>query len=177
MTTERRNRARELRRTEGASIKDIGRRVGAAQSSISRWVRDVELTEEQRAILVERAHDGHVKGRTMNAAMQREARALAQQSGRELAQRGDPMHVAGCMLYWAEGGKARNQIRFSNSDPEMIRFFVSFLKAYFDLENSEIRITCNLFADHLERQREIERFWLETAGVPESCLCASTVNV
>src|SRR5205085_11928601 len=40
----------------------------------------------------------------------------------------------------------------------------------------QIRITCNLFVDHLARQREIERFWLETAGVPASSLCRSTVN-
>jgi hypothetical protein len=80
------------------------------------------------------------------------------------------------MLYWAEGSRQRNQARFTNSDPEMVRLFVSFLRTYFDLEDSEIRITCNLFADHLERQHEIEQFWLDVAGLPASCLCTSTVN-
>ena len=81
------------------------------------------------------------------------------------------------MLYWAEGGKQRNQVRFSNSDPEMVRIFVSFLKLYFDLRDADIRLMCNLFADHLERQWEIEQFWLDTAGLPRECLCKSTVNV
>jgi hypothetical protein len=27
------------------------------------------------------------------------------------------------------------------------------------------------------RQREIERFWLDIAGLPETCLCKSSVNV
>jgi hypothetical protein len=40
-----------------------------------------------------------------------------------------------------------------------------------------LRVTCNLFADHLMRQREIERFWLDIAGLPETCLCKSSVNV
>jgi transposase-like protein len=177
MKTEQRELARLLRRTEGASIKEIARRIGAAQSSISRWVRDVELSDEQKAALVRRAYDGHVKGRTITSALRREARCLAQEEGRELARAGNAFHFAGCMLYWAEGAKARNQLRFSNSDPEMVRFFVSFLRAYFDLRDPDIRMTCNLFADHLRRQQEIERFWLEVAGLPPECLCKSTVNV
>lgn len=81
------------------------------------------------------------------------------------------------MLYWAEGTKNRNQVRFSNSDPEMARFFVGFLRTYFDLADEHMRITCHLFADHLERQREIEQFWLDTLGLPNSCLCKSILNV
>jgi transposase-like protein len=118
MKTKQRELARQLRETEGASIKQIAHRIGAAQSSISRWVRDVELSEEQKPVLVRRAYDGHVKGRTINATLRREARRLAQEEGRELARAGDAFHAAGCMLYWAEGAKVRNQLRLSNSDPE-----------------------------------------------------------
>jgi hypothetical protein len=45
------------------------------------------------------------------------------------------------------------------------------------LSNADIRITCDLFADHVDRQREVEQFWLDVAGVPRSSLCRSTVNV
>jgi hypothetical protein len=45
-----------------------------------------------------------------------------------------------------------------NSDPEMARFFVKFLRTYFNLKDENIKITCNIFADHVERQREIETF-------------------
>jgi len=80
------------------------------------------------------------------------------------------------MLYGAEGEKDRNALRFYNSDPEMVRFFVLFLKTYFDLQDEEIRITCNLFADHVQRQREIEQFWLDVAQLPECSLGKSYVN-
>jgi hypothetical protein len=59
----------------------------------------------------------------------------------------------------------------------MIRFFSRFLRRCFELDDEAIRLTCNLFADHLERQRDIESFWLETAGLPPTCLCKSSVNV
>ena len=81
------------------------------------------------------------------------------------------------MLYWAEGAKNRNQIRFTNSDPEMARFFVKFLRTYFNLDDAAIKVTCNLFADHVERQHEIEQFWLATLDLPPTSLCQSTVNV
>ena len=80
------------------------------------------------------------------------------------------------MLYWAEGSKSRNAVQFVNSDPAMVRLFGAFLRTYYELPDAAFRIDCNLFADHVERQYEIERFWLETLGLPRSCLRKSTVN-
>jgi AcrR family transcriptional regulator len=177
--TKERALARELRRTEGASIKDIARRVGVSVSSVSHWVRDIELTPEQHAALALRnvAYNRQMSGTWKQAARRRAERRSYQEKGRLLARGGDPLFVAGCMLYWAEGAKHRNSLRFTNSDPQMVRFFVRFLRECFDIDEEAIRVTCNLFADHLERQQEIEQFWLDLAGLPRTCLCKSTVNV
>jgi transposase-like protein len=175
--TQERELARQLRREDGASINEIARRTGAAKSSISRWVRDIQLTTEQHEALRLAAYNGQVKGRTMHAGLRREARKMAQEDGRMRAQQGDAFFVAGCMLYWAEGSKDRNRVEFTNSDPEMVRFFVRFLKTYWNLRDEQIRITCNLFADHVDKQREIEQYWLDLAHLPRRSLRRSTVNV
>jgi transcriptional regulator with XRE-family HTH domain len=179
MKTTERKWARKLRREEGLSIKEIARRVGVSPSSVSIWVRDIDLTQDQHAILRlhNRIYDGQIKGRAIAASHRRHERLAAQEGGRCLARVGDPDFVAGCMLYWAEGAKDRNQLRFSNSDPEMVRVFVSFLRKYFELPEGKIRLTCHLYADHEERQREIEAFWLTALDLPESTLCKSIVNV
>jgi transcriptional regulator with XRE-family HTH domain len=52
--TRERELARRIRRDEGASIKDIARRIGVSVSSVSLWVRDIELTPEQSAALAAR---------------------------------------------------------------------------------------------------------------------------
>jgi transcriptional regulator with XRE-family HTH domain len=174
--TAEREMARRIRREEGASINEIARRTGAAKSSISRWVRDIELTAEQRESLRLAAYIGNIKGRTMHAQLRREARVMAQEDGRMRAQQGDGLFMAGCMLYWAEGSKDRNRVEFTNSDPQMVGFFVRFLKTYWDLRDEDIRITCNLFADHLGKQRDIEQFWLDIAELPGESLRKSTVN-
>jgi transcriptional regulator with XRE-family HTH domain len=176
--TEERARARELRRSEGWSIKQIARELAVSRSSVSLWVRDIELTEAQRSALLERnpAFNRQNSGWLVVSARRREARLYAQREGRALARRGDALHIAGCMLHWAEGSKSRNALQFCNSDPEMVRFFVSFVRAYFPLRDEQIRVTCYLYADHEYRQRQIEQYRLDLLGLDRSSLCRSVVN-
>lgn len=94
-----------------------------------------------------------------------------------LARSNHPLHLAGCMLFWAEGDKCRNAVRMANSDPQILRLFVRFLRECYGAPDARISITCNLFADHLERQREIEQFWLDTLELPRTRLLPSIVNV
>lgn len=107
----------------------------------------------------------------------RTLRVAAQEEGRLYARCGDPLHAAGCMLFWAEGTKSRNTVQISNADPELLRFFVHFLREYFFVRDEEFHVTCHLFADHLERQLEIEQFWLDALNLPRACLSKSIVNV
>ena len=58
----------------------------------------------------------------------------------------------------------------------MVSFFLRFLRHCFDVPEHKIAVTCNLFADHLECQDEIEQYWLDLLRLPRSCLRKSTVN-
>jgi transcriptional regulator with XRE-family HTH domain len=111
MKTMKREQARELRRREGLSLKVIAGRLNVSVSSVSRWVRDIELSDEQKASLVLDVFNGHVKGRAIATAMHREARLMAQEEGRMLARRGDVLHTAGCMLYLGGGIQASKPAR------------------------------------------------------------------
>lgn len=110
MKTEERLLARQLR-AQGASVKEIERRLGVARSSVGRWVRDIRLNDEQRAALAARVTEGN------------------------------------------------------------------FLRDELGVPSDDITMRCQLFADHLERQLEIEDFWLRTCKLPRSSLRKSTVNV
>jgi transposase-like protein len=159
---------------EGRSIKEIARLLDVSPSSVSLWVRDLELTAHQRHYLDQRARFLRIEGRRE---YWRERRRTFQDHGRHLARQRDAFHAAGCMLYWAEGSKSRNVAQICNADPEVLRFFARFLRMYFDVSDDKFRVTCNLFADHIERQTEIERFWLRTLELPALSLCRSMVNV
>src|SRR5262245_22785319 len=73
--------------------------------------------------------------------------------------------------------KSRNVAQIFIAVPEVLRFFGRFVRTYFNVSDEKFRVTCNLFADHLERQREIEQFWLDTLELPRESLCRSIVNV
>jgi transposase-like protein len=178
MKTNERAEAARLRREEGRSVKEIAALLGVSRSSVSLWVRGIELTTKQQEALRDRnpVYNRQRSGWRANAALSRARRLASQEEGRRLAQSGGSRFASGCMLYWAEGAKARNAVRFTNSDPEMSRIFLAFLREYFDVSDDKVRISCNLFVDHEERQREIERFWLDTLDLPATSLCKTTVN-
>jgi hypothetical protein len=173
MRTVERLEARRLRSEEGASMKVIASRLRVSVSSVSLWVRDIELSPEQRAVLRNKVSGGS----SANAIAARRRRTLSQEGGRALVRDADPLFVAGIMLFWAEGAKARNEVSFVNSDPEVVRFFARFLRRFYRVPDERFRVACNLFADHLARQREIEQFWLDMLKLPPSCLRKSMVNV
>ena len=174
-----RDEARTLRREQGQSIKEIARAVGASTSSISRWVRDIELTTDQVGALRARNPilNGQMAGARVRVARARSLRQMAHAEGRAAALRGEPAHVAGCMLFWAEGSRNRNAVHFTNSDPQMVAFFARFIRRFFAPPDERMRVWCNLHADHAERLIEVEEFWLATVGLSRACLTRSTVNV
>jgi transcriptional regulator with XRE-family HTH domain len=175
MKTAEREEARRLRREEGRSVKELAALLGVSRSSISLWVRDVELTEDQRAAL-RRRMGGRIDGSRANSVRALERHREDQRTGRAAARRGDLLHAAGCMLYWAEGSRSRHAIEFVNSDPAMVVFFLRFLRTCFEVPDAKVRVTCNLFADHVEQQSAIERFWLNELRLPSTCLRKSAVN-
>jgi transposase-like protein len=178
MKTDERERARLMRLREGRSIKEIARLVGVATSTVSVWVRDIELTAEQHAALEQRnpVYNSQRNGWAANIERGRKRRRAHQEWGRSLARRRQAGYAAGCMLYWAEGAKARHQLRFANADPEAVAFFVAFLREHFCVADSALRLKCHLFADHEGRQEEVEQFWLDLLGLPRSALQKSYVN-
>jgi transcriptional regulator with XRE-family HTH domain len=179
LKTHERDQARTFRAERGYSIKQIASLLRVSTSSVSLWVRDIELTEEQHEALhgLNAAYNRQRKGQAVMSARRRAERRAYQEQGRALARLGDLNHATGCMLYWAEGSKDRNQVQFSNSDPDMVRTFVGFLRRYFDLTDEEIRLQCYLYADHVERQREVELYWLRVTQLPAASLRRSIVNV
>ena len=173
-----RDEARTLRREQGQSIKEIARAVGVAPSSVSRWVKDIELTPDQLAVLALRNPilNAQRNGARTRSAQARTKRLGAQADGRVAARSGNTVHAAACMLYWGEGSKSRNYVQLSNSDPAMVVFFLRFLREYFAVPNSRVRIQCNLHADDQQHVLEVEEYWLAALGLSRESLTKSIVN-
>jgi hypothetical protein len=170
--------ARKLRRELGLPVKEIARRVGVSVSSVSLWVRDVPLTPEQIAVLDARnpVRSGQRSGTTNNSRRRRQERRAAQEHGRVLARMAEPQFIAGCMLYWAEGAKSRNNVILANSDADLLDAFLRFLRTYFGVPDVKIAFSVNCFLRNGLTLTQIERWWLERLGLPRGSLRKAAVN-
>jgi transcriptional regulator with XRE-family HTH domain len=170
--------ARRLRRTEGLQLSAIATRLGVAKSSVSRWVRDVDLTPEQHARLRELnpRYNAQLRGQEGRSRSARAAREAAQRHGRELARGGDVLHAQGCMLYWAEGAKSRTTLAFTNSDADMVELFLRFLERCYGVNDEQIALVVNCHVPDGQGAGDVVAWWLRRLGLPASCARAPTVN-
>lgn len=171
--------ARRLRREKGLPIKRIAARLDVSPSSVLRWTADIELTEEQwkRNAQRERSNRESFGARAQVWSDKCRARRLRwQEEGRARAREGDPLHEAGCMLYWAEGSKRRNTLTFANSDVHMLRFFSRFLRDSLGVDPQDFRIRLNVYTNNGLSIEEIEDNWLRATGASRSCLRGHSLN-
>ena len=80
------------------------------------------------------------------------------------------------MLYWAEGGKTRNEVRLTNSDPDMIRLFLAFLRRYYGVTHDRVALSINCYLNNGLELEEVENWWLDQLGLPRSSLRRSHVG-
>jgi transcriptional regulator with XRE-family HTH domain len=162
--------ARILRK-KGLSVKDIARQIGVSKSTISVWTRDIVLTIEQLEDLRKSMLKGAELGRFRSAKLKREKRLatierlrnegiriLAKIDQRELL-------IAGLGLYWGEGSKKGREFSFCNSDPEMVKFFLIWLKNCFGIQAEDLKCSIGINHIHTGREEKVKNFWMQVLGV------------
>lgn len=166
---EERKKARQLRR-EGWGIVEIARELDVDKDTVSRWCRDLELTLAQRNSLIQSDPywENRQKGADSNKFNSLEKREKQQEQGRQEAQSGNILHLMGCMLYWGEGAKERNQIRFTNTDPNMIILFMRFLREEMGVSNDLISLRIMLHSEDEKEQQRIRKYWLNLLELSEN---------
>ena len=161
--------------------KRIAARLGVSPASAYAWTRDIELTEEQKEVNL-RGPRGPLNPEDVRrraeawAARCRKRRAASQREGRVAARRSEPLHLAGCMLYWAEGSKGRNAIQFTNSDPRMAAFFRRFLVEALGIAPEDIHLSINVYTNNGMGIEQIERYWLDVLELPTSSVRGHMLN-
>jgi hypothetical protein len=156
-----RQQARQLRRT-GLPLAEIAARLGVAKSSVSLWVRDVEF-QPLPPVTRGRRRAPNALQRRRQAEIDRLVTEGRVRIGR-LSER--EFLVAGVALYAGEGSKSDGSVLFANSDPRMILFFCSWLRHFFPIDESRLRVRLYLHQG-LDLAAAMV-FWSELTGIPES---------
>ena len=156
-----RQQARRLRRT-GLPLAEIATRLGVSKSSVSLWVRDVEFEPPVRPVRGRR-RDPNALQRRKQAEIER---LLAEGRVRIGALTEREFLVAGVALYAGEGTKGDGTVRFANSDPRMIMFFCCWLRRFFEIDESRLRL-CLYLHQGLDLAAAIA-YWSSLTGIPPS---------
>ena len=167
-----RQEARRLRKEKGLPISEIAKKLSVAKSSVSLWVRDIELTEEQNAILLSKnpVFNHQCLGGKIRKENALKIREGFQKDGRKMARSGNLDFVSLCMLYWAEGNKSRCVAGISNTDVNLLRMVVSAMKRHFGLSNDDFSIIIQWYSNNGLSLNEIQKYWVEQLGLSPTCL-------
>lgn len=77
------------------------------------------------------------------------------------------LKIAGLMLYWGEGAKTirTRQVNLANTNPAMIKVFITFLREIYHVDESRLR--CHLYCFKTQNLAETLDFWSNLTGIPK----------
>ena len=162
-----RSEAREMRES-GHSYQEISRLLGIAKSTAAVWTRDIVLGRGAQYRL-----DTYV-----GAARERSGwtRTATKQSGlAQLVQDETPYVQAAlrdqtsdkllcALIYWCEGAKGDTVLKFTNSDPNLVRRFLALLRRSFVIDEHKLRAIIHLHEYHNPRAQTL--FWSKMTNIP-----------
>lgn len=140
-------------RKRGHSLKEIAGKLGVAKSSVSMWVRNVNLSSVAEKRLLTKIKLGQ-----FNAARNKKARTVAienkylEEATKEIKKLNVDKYYAKllcAMIYWCEGTKSvKSGVNFVNSDPNLVRRFLKLLRNSFELDEKKFRPCIHLHSYH-----------------------------
>ncbi|HWM21534.1 MAG TPA: hypothetical protein VNO51_17705 [Ilumatobacteraceae bacterium] len=153
-------RARQLR-AEAWTLADIATELSVSKSSVSLWVRDVEFVPNpRRRTRPPRVSSLHFrKIEEIERADAAAIECVGRMNDREL-------YLVGVALYLGEGFKRDGQVGMANTDPSVLRLFLTWLRRCFSIDESRLRVRLYLH-EGLDLDAA-ELFWSDLLEIPRS---------
>ncbi len=161
---ERSELGRALRRL-GLSYGEIMSVVPVPKGTLAGWCTGIELTDQQQRSIA--ARTGSRVGVPRDTQRKRrleieKIRAAALTEIPDLIS--DTLWVAGTVLYWGEGAKAKRQLDLTNSDPAAHRVFIDWVGAFLEPDPDSV------LGIHLHEGNDeyaARTYWAEAVGLPD----------
>lgn len=160
-------------RKEGRSINEIAKTLGVSKGTVSLWCSDIALTKTQIDNLHEKMRIGGYKGRLLGASIQKERRLKKIQYFKDNAPKEigrinkRDLLMVGLGLHLGEGNKVKNQFQFTNSNPEILKATIRWLRSL-GIKNE--RLYCSVLVNEIHKNRvwEIENKWSQILNIPKT---------
>lgn len=161
--------ALEMRR-KGNSLNEIASFLKVSKGSVSAWVKHIQLTSPQlkKVSLNGRSVASIEKRRLSRMQNEQQKRLkLMESAGNEINNISiEELKILGISLYWAEGGKTKNMVRVSNSDPAIIKLMMRFFREICLVDEKKFKVQIHTHS-HLN-VREAEDYWSKVTKIPNN---------
>jgi hypothetical protein len=159
-------------RRSGKSYREIHRALNVPISTLSDWFSNIGWSKDMAKKLAAQMQIHHtariveldkIRGQHLDRAYE----DAVKEAKTDLdVLKYNPLFIAGLMLYWGEGDKAtRSQVRLANTDPELIKLFVFFLKKVCNIPAEKIGISILTYPDIDDKLNR--RYWSEVTSIPQ----------
>ncbi|HEX6977399.1 MAG TPA: hypothetical protein VF185_03520 [Patescibacteria group bacterium] len=159
-------------RQSGKSIGEIERKLGIPRSTLSGWLRGIELTPTQKQSLDRRVRASLKQARKKAVVWhhaQKEKRILEARHQASLVlsninfQDKSLLELALSMLYLGEGTK-KGRTSLGNTNPVILKFFVECLHILYGVDRKNLRCELHLRVD--QDAEKLIRFWSAQLKIP-----------
>lgn len=172
LKTKEKSEAIKLRK-RGLSYSEILKKIPVAKSTLSLWLRSIGLAKSQKQRLTEKKLAAMRRGwearRRKRLLITEEIKTKARNEIGKISKR--ELWLIGTALYWAEGAKEKDKsmaVKFSNSDPQMIKLFLEWLLKICKIPTENIYFEIYLHKNAVNRKKEVQNYWTETTNFPLS---------
>lgn len=160
-------------RKEGCSIKEISKELNIAQSTSSSWVRSLILDQKAKERLINRQLIGYYNAslywQEKNEQEEKKYKLLADNIINKIEKNIYHYKLMCALLYWCEGSKgsksSKTDLRFTNSDPLLIKTFLTVFRESFVIDESKFRVLMHLHKYHDEDIQK--KFWSDVTKIPK----------
>ncbi len=160
-------KAIELRR-QGFSYSEIAAQLKISKTSVSNWVKNVRLTEDEKKNLERNLKSKKERTRMKISISLRAKKVYREKRAYENAERDfikytkDSFFAFGVGLYSARGGK-HGVFQYMSSDKETIKIMLKWIEKY--LEVSREKIKYRVFVDVSWKNKGVEENWAKVCRV------------
>lgn len=156
-------------RKEGWSMNEIKNKIGVSKSSVSLWVRNIQLTGDQRKELSQKGLTKESIEKRRSTRLNREnarRQVIVDNAKKEISNLSDQeLKLIGIALYWGEGGKTnRGSVQLSNGDPKIIRLMMKFFERVCEVPKEKFR--GHIHIHHHLSVKKSEEYWSSVSGIP-----------
>lgn len=163
-----RDLADKLRRS-GHSLNEISSRLKIAKSTTSLWLRTTPLNQDALKRIEEKKVGARLKGLEILRTIRLQKNNAVERQAVDVVSAIDLTSINLCktlcaLLYWGEGSKTGYRLSFINSDPLMIKTFLTLLRRSFPLDEKKFRALVHIHEYHNEN--EIKNYWSIITKIP-----------